>query len=199
MDRLAKEGMLFTDHYSGSTVCAPSRAVLLTDLHSGRAFIRSNGNDLQLRKDPEDLTIGKYMQDAGYATAMIGKGSSGCDNTVGHINDKGFDYFYGYLGHGQAHSFFPKFLHRNKEQIDFPNNGGSQTWRGEVYSADLILDEALGYIEDKKEEPFFLMYASTLPHAQMWVPEKYKEGYKGQFEETPFTSKNQGKNILIMA
>ncbi|TKG93709.1 DUF4976 domain-containing protein [Puteibacter caeruleilacunae] len=191
LDQLAAEGMKFTQHYSGSTVCAPSRTALMTGLHMGHAYIRSNGKGLQLRNDPMDLTIGRYMKDAGYKTAMIGKACTGCDNTVGHVNEKGFDHFYGYQGHAQAHAYFPKFMHRNSEQIDFPENGGSKTWRGETYSPDLILKEALDYIEDKKDDPFFMIYSSTLPHAQMWVPEEFEKQYIGQFEEKPFGGKGK--------
>ncbi|MDB4335069.1 arylsulfatase [bacterium] len=192
IDQMAKDGMLFTDHYSGSTVCAPSRGTLMTGMHTGHAYIRSNGKGLQLRNDPEDLTIGKYLKDAGYATTMIGKACTGCDNTVGHVNDKGFDHFFGYLGHAQAHAYFPDFLHRNRTQIDFPDNGGSRTWRGETYSADLIIDEALMYIRDKKQSPFFMLYSSPLPHAQMWVPEEFMKPYQGKFDETPFEGKKPG-------
>jgi arylsulfatase A-like enzyme len=194
IDKLADEGMSFTNHYAGSTVCAPSRASLMTGLHTGHGYIRMNGKGLELRKDPQDITVGKYMQDAGYHTAMIGKASTGCDNAVGHVNHKGFDHFFGYLGHGQAHAHFPKFLHRNEKRINYPNNGGEETWRGETFSSDLFIEEALGYIEAKKEEPFFLMYSSPLPHAQVWAPEAFEEAYKGKFEEKPFAGKGKSNH-----
>jgi arylsulfatase A-like enzyme len=194
IDNLADEGMRFTNHYAGSTVCAPSRGALMTGLHTGNAYIRMNGNGLELRNDPEDLTVGKYLQDGGYHTAMIGKSSTGCDTKPGQANNKGFDYFFGYLGHGQAHTYFPKYMHRNKQQIDYPNNGGEETWRGETYSSDLFLEEALAYIENKKEEPFFLMYSSPLPHAQVWAPEEFEKEYKDKFEEKPFTGKGKSKH-----
>ena len=195
IDRLAAEGMRFTDHYAGSTVCAPSRASLMTGFHTGHGYIRMNGKGLELRKDPEDLTVGKYMQNAGYHTAMIGKASTGCDTGPGQVNDKGFDYFFGYLGHGQAHTYFPKFMHKNKEKIDYPKNGGMETWRGETYSPDLFVEEALGYIEDKKDELFFLMYSSPLPHAQVWAPEEFEKRYKGRFEEAPYTGNHYGTSL----
>jgi arylsulfatase A len=192
LDQLAKEGMQFTQHYAGSTVCAPSRSTLLTGQHTGHTYIRFNGN-YQMRSDPEDLTVARYLKDAGYTTAMIGKASTGCSTTPGQPNEKGFDHFFGYLGHGQAHAFFPEFLHRNDEQIDFPENGGSRTWRGETYSPDLILKEALSFMEKEKDNPFFLFYASPLPHAQVWAPREFEEPYLGKFEETPFRGKNPDK------
>ena len=194
IDKLAADGMRFTNHYAGSTVCAPSRGALLTGLHTGHAYIRMNGKELELRNDPKDITVAEYMQDGGYHTAMIGKSCTGCDTKPGQANDKGFNYFFGYLGHSQAHTYFPKFMHRNKKQINYPNNGGEETWRGETYSSDLFIEEALGYIEDKKDEPFFLMYSSPLPHAQVWAPEEFEKDYKGKFDEKPFTGKGKKKH-----
>ncbi|MCG6188613.1 arylsulfatase [Maribellus maritimus] len=193
IDNLAKEGMQFTQHYAGSTVCAPSRSTLLTGQHTGHTYVRFNG-DYQMRPDPEDITVARYLKEAGYATAMIGKSSTGCLTTPGQPNEKGFDLFYGYLGHGQAHAYFPKYLHRNREQINFPGNGGSETWRGKIYSPDLMLEEALKFIKEEKDKPFFLFYASTLPHAQMWAPEEFEKPYKGKFEETPFMGRKPGRN-----
>ncbi|MCL3779396.1 sulfatase [Prolixibacteraceae bacterium JC049] len=185
IDKLAEQGLSFTQHYSGSTVCAPSRYSLLTGKHMGHAFVRGNGNGM-MRPDPQDLTVATLLQRSGYHTAMIGKAGTGCKNTPETPNLKGFDYFFGYLGHAQAHSYFPKFLHYNGKQIDFPENGGNKTWRGETYSLDMILDSVLTYIENNKGAPFFLHYASPLPHAQMWIQEKWKEPYKGKFDEKPY-------------
>ena len=192
LDQLAKDGMLFTQHYAGSTVSAPSRSALLTGEHTGHTYIRFNGN-YQMRSDPEDITVARNLKDFGYVTAMIGKASTGCSTAPGQPNEKGFDHFFGYLGHAQAHAYFPEFLHRNDKQIDFPENGGSKTWRGETYSPDLILKEALSFIEKEKDNPFFLFYASPLPHAQLWAPIEFEEPYQGKFEETPFKGKNPNK------
>jgi len=186
IDKLAKQGMLFTQHYAGSTVCAPSRSTLLTGLHTGHAYIRFNGG-YQMRKDPHDLTIARYLKNVGYKTAMVGKSSTGCSTEPGQPNDKGFDQFFGYLGHRQAHTYFPTYLHRNKEQINFPDNGGDSTWTGKTYSHDLILDEALSFIDKQKDEPFFLFYAACLPHAQVYVPDEFKKKYTGKFPEEPYS------------
>ncbi|TKG92929.1 sulfatase [Puteibacter caeruleilacunae] len=185
IDRLAEQGMKFTQHYSGSTVCAPSRYSLLTGKHMGHAYVRGNGNGM-MRKDPQDLTVAAVLKQGGYSTAMIGKAGTGCKNTPDTPNEKGFDYFFGYLGHRQAHSYFPEFLTFNGKQIDFPENGGNKTWRGKTYSLEMILDSALTYIDRHQDKPFFLHYASPLPHAQLWIQDKWKEPFKGKFKEKPY-------------
>ncbi|BDD09429.1 arylsulfatase [Fulvitalea axinellae] len=192
IDKLAEEGMMFTQHYAGSTVCAPSRGTLMTGLHTGHAFIRANGKH-QLRHDPYDITVAKFLKDAGYDTAMIGKASTGCSTTPGQVNKKGFDHFFGYLDHAQAHSYFPKFLHRDSVKIEFPGNGGNNTWEGDTYSHDLFVEDAVSFIEkERKNKPFFLFYASALPHAQLYAPEKFKTDYKGKFSEKPFSARHYG-------
>lgn len=196
IDKLASEGIRFTQHYAGSTVCAPSRASLLTGLHTGHTYIRANADKLQLRASPQDVTVAEHLQKAGYKTAMIGKSSTGCGTELGQPNEKGFDYFYGYLTHRQAHACFPKYLFENTDSLYFPNNGDIETWRGDTYSPDLLLQKALGFIDSEKDKPFFLFYATTLPHAQMFVPEEFKKQYSGKFEEIPYIGKrNYGEAL----
>ncbi|MCT4648185.1 MAG: arylsulfatase [Carboxylicivirga sp.] len=191
IDMLAAEGMRFTQHYSGSTVCAPSRSALLTGQHTGHTYVRGNGA-FQLRNDSLDITIATHLRDAGYYTATIGKAGTGCNCDVGQPNQKGFDYFFGFLGHGAAHTYFPEFVYRNKEKIYFPDNGGFKTWSGNTYIQDIFIEEVLGYIEKHKEGPFFLHYATLLPHAQMYAPEKFKKDYQGEFPEKRFEGKHYG-------
>lgn len=169
IDRLAAEGMRFTDFYAGSTVCAPSRCVLMTGLHTGHCFIRGNGR-ASLR--PSDQTVAELLHDAGYRTALVGKWGLGNEGSTGTPNHKGFDYFYGYLDQGHAHNYYPTFLiqdeHRVKLRNVVPNEGkagdGVASQRIE-YSPELMLREALGFIDKNKERPFFLYFASILPHA----------------------------------
>lgn len=191
IDQLAKEGMLFTQHYAGSTVCAPSRSALLTGQHTGHTYVRANGKH-QLRPNPEDLTIGYYLQQAGYKTAMIGKAGTGCTCEVGQPNDKNFDYFLGFLGHGAAHTYFPEFIYENSDTITFPNNGGTKTWRGDTWVHDVFIDKALKFIDDNKDQPFYLNYSALLPHAQIWAPEASKKDYTGMFPEKPYHGKRYG-------
>ena len=185
LDRMAEEGMIFTDHYSGSTVCAPSRATLLTGNHTGRLYQRGNGQ-IQFRRDPHDITIATRLREAGYHTAMIGKSGLACLTDDAELpNDKGFDHFFGFIDHRDAHRFFPPELVRNGERISYENNHGSQ---GEIFSGDLILDETLKYIDARGQEeaPFFLHLALQQPHADMVAPQEFRMPYVGQFDEEPY-------------
>lgn len=179
IDRLCVEGMKFTRHYSGSTVCAPSRACLLTGQHTGHTWVRANGN-FQMRPDPEDITIARLLKDAGYHTAMIGKSGTGCNTEPGHANAKGFDYFYGFNGHADAHHYFPPSIYRNAKEIHFPNN---KKHTGDTYIHDEFIKEVLGYLDQHKDEPFFLHYAALIPHASLVAPEEWVAKYRGKVDE----------------
>jgi arylsulfatase A-like enzyme len=151
IDRLAEEGMQFTDHYAGSTVCAPSRCCLMTGLHTGHAIVRANGN-VPLR--PSDVTVAELLKKAGYTTGIIGKWGLGEPETTGIPNKQGFDYWFGYLNQRHAHNYYPSYLWRNEEKYELKNEvnhviggrdrtpGGVATKRVE-YSHDLMAAEAL--------------------------------------------------------
>jgi arylsulfatase A-like enzyme len=169
IDRMAKEGMLFTDFYAGSTVCAPSRCVLMTGLHTGHAYIRGNGKE-NLR--PEDLTTAELLKQAGYTTGLVGKWGLGHEGSTGVPTKKGFDYFYGYLDHVHAHNYYPSYLWRNEERVTLRNEvpdegkvGQGVATKKVDYTPDLMTEEALSFIDRSKEKPFFLYLAYTLPHA----------------------------------
>lgn len=169
IDRLAAEGMRFTQHYAGSTVCAPSRCSLMTGLHMGHAFIRGNGND-NLR--PEDVTVAELLKEAGYATGLVGKWGLGHEGSTGVPTKQGFDSFFGYLDQTHAHNYYPSFLLRNEERVKLKNVVPKEGKEGQgvaservEYSHDLFADEALAFVERNKEKPFFLYLAFTLPHA----------------------------------
>lgn len=184
LDRMAAEGIFLADHYAGSTVCAPSRAALLTGQHTGNVYQRGNGR-IEFRLDPLDITIATRLQHAGYHTAMIGKSGVGCNSDNATLpNNKGFDHFFGFLAHGAAHRFYPKELTRNGERISYPMNDGRT---GELYSGDLFLDDALRYLDQWRnaDQPFFLHLAIQQPHADMSVPEEFRQPFIGQFDEQP--------------
>lgn len=184
LDRMAAEGLKFTRHYAGSTVCAPSRACLLTGKHTGHAHVRGNG-DIVLRPSPEDMTIAERLKQAGYHTAKIGKAGVGCNGVPPELpNEKGFDYFFGYLDHVDAHHYFPTRLYRNGVAIDYP---GNTLHEGDQYSHDLFLEDVMGYLEEHREGPFFLHWAMQIPHASLYAPELWKAKYRGQFSEEPST------------
>jgi arylsulfatase A-like enzyme len=169
LDRMAAEGTRFTQFYAGSTVCAPSRCVLMTGLNTGHCFIRGNAKT-NLR--PTDVTAAKVLQDAGYATGLRGKWGLGHEGSAGVPTRQGFDSFFGYLDQTHAHNYWPSFLVRNEERVKLknvvPNEGpagqGVASERVE-YSADLIQNEALAFLEERRSKPFFLYLAYTLPHA----------------------------------
>jgi arylsulfatase A-like enzyme len=165
LDRMAAEGMRFTQAYAGSTVCAPSRCCLMTGLHSGHARVRGNAL-VPLR--PEDVTVAELLQRAGYRTGLCGKWGLGEPESTGHPNRKGFDYFFGYLNQTHAHNYYPDYLWRNEARVPLPENvQGGAGWAAERarYSHDLITEEALEFVTREKEKPFFLYLAYTLPHA----------------------------------
>lgn len=181
LDQLAAEGMRFTQHYAGSSVCAPSRSCLLTGKHTGHTWVRSNG-EVQLRPDPEDPTIATVLKQAGYRTAMIGKSGTGGYTTIGHANEKGFDYFFGFHNHKAAHRYFPPEVYRNSEVVKFPGNAGKS---GDTYIHDEFFKEVMGYLEEHKDGPFFLHYATLLPHSDLAVPEEWVDQYRGKVKEQP--------------
>ena len=118
LDRLAAEGMRFTQFYAGSTVCAPSRCVLMTGLNSGHCLIRGNAS-VPLR--PQDVTVAEILKGAGYATGLIGKWGLGEAGSTGVPTRQGFDYFFGYLNQVHAHNYYPAFLWRGEQRVPLQN------------------------------------------------------------------------------
>lgn len=179
IDRLAREGMKFTHFYAGASVCAPSRCVLMTGKHGGRCRVRGNSPDKTHQTlTREDFTVAAMLKQAGYATALVGKWGLGEEDMPGHPLSQGFDFFFGYLNQVHSHMFFPEHVWRNRERVFLPNeviprpvgkNGlwgtGGISTRKTVYSPKLMLDEALQFIEQNRQRPFFLYFATTIPHA----------------------------------
>ncbi|WKN41877.1 arylsulfatase [Tunicatimonas pelagia] len=178
IDELAAQGIRFTQFYAGSTVCAPSRAVLMTGQHTGRNQVRGNagGNiDRQTLRD-EDITIAEVLKGADYQTALVGKWGLGEINQEGHPLKQGFDSFYGYLNQKHAHNYYPEFLWNNRDSVFLENVvqrtnnkygsfvGGYATEKI-TYSHDLFVDEALEFLKQDRSNPFFLYLALTIPHA----------------------------------
>ncbi len=169
LDRLAAEGMRFTQFYAGSTVCAPSRCVLMTGLHTGHCHIRGNGG---VPLEPEHVTVAKLLKQQGYATGLIGKWGLGNEGTTGMATRQGFDFFFGYLHQGHAHNYYPSYLIRNESRVKLqnvvPNEGrfgqGVSTNKAQ-YSPDVMYPEIVRFIDQHRSQPFFLYLAYTLPHA----------------------------------
>lgn len=175
LDRMASEGMRFTQFYAGSTVCAPSRSVLMTGQHVGHGWIRGNGAGAVQSLRAEDKTVAEVLKKTGYATALIGKWGLGDDEEgarQGLPLRKGFDYFFGYLNQAAAHNYYPEFLWENEQKVPLHNlvrpvgnDGSGVATRAVDYSPDLMADQALNWITQHQKDPFFLYLAFTLPHA----------------------------------
>ncbi len=193
IDKLAKQGILFTDHYAGSSVCAPSRAALMTGFHTGHNRVRGNyevgpmgfGACLELRD--RDVTIAEALKVKGYSNGIIGKWGLGMNGTTGEPVNQGFDYSYGFLNQGHAHFQFPSFVFRNGSRVEIPENKNLANKR---FSNDLFTEEAIDFVDRNKEKPFFLYLAYTTPHAEMLLPESpIFDSYKGKVEEQAFIQK----------
>jgi arylsulfatase A-like enzyme len=187
IDKLGQEGIRFTDFYSGNTVCAPSRCALLTGRHMGHAYIRGNTR-LPLR--PQDSTLAQLLQQNGYRTGMFGKWGLGEAGTTGSPEIKGFDAFYGYLNQQQAHNYYTDYLFEVKQgQISKVPRDST------VYTQDEIMQHALSFIKDNKEQPFFLFLPFTLPHAELAPPAAdlqpflHADGSSKLGPETPYERK----------
>jgi arylsulfatase A-like enzyme len=191
IDRLANEGMRFTNAYAGNSVCAPSRSCLMQGLHPGHARVRGNSYKAYregLAKD--DVTVAEILKDAGYATGLFGKWGLGLMGQPDAIpNRKGFDQFFGYLNQRKAHSYFPPFLWDNTTKVNYPAHAGHEHHAQSKYDADgLVMPHgiavpkkakfsyneiharSLDFVRDHKDEPFFLYLAHTLPHGPAIAP-----------------------------
>ena len=186
IDKLAQKGMKFTQFYSGSTVCAPSRSSFLTGLHTGHTGIRGNVSYPPEGQTPipdSVITFANILQQNGYATAAFGKWGLGYITTSGDPNKKGFDLFYGYNCQSLAHNYYPDHLWNNHDRIDFAAKDSS-------YSADNIHQQAIQYIKNSGEKPFFIYLPYTIPHGEVIVPhDSTYYYYIKKFKEQPVTVK----------
>jgi len=202
IDRLAAEGMRFTDFYAGSTVCAPSRCVLMTGYHTGRCFIRGNGKD-NLR--PSDVTVAEVMGAGGYRCGMFGKWGLGHEGSSGLPTRQGFDAFYGYLDQHHAHNYYPTFLIRNEQRVKLANVvpregqfGQGVATEKKQYSHDLIMAEAMKFLDANHKKRFFLYLPLTIPHANN---EARQEGMEvpdfGQYADLDWPEPQKGHAAMI--
>jgi len=196
IDRLAQEGMKFTNHYSGSPVCAPSRSALMTGLHSGHTYVRGNKEvqpEGQWPLPAEGMTLTELMKSDGYATGVFGKWGLGGPGSSGAPENQGVDRFFGFNCQRLAHNYFPEYLWDNRKKVFLDGNRG--TSKGD-YAPDLIHEKALQFLEDHRDKPFFLFYPLTMPHAELVAPEKYMAMYRGQFlPEKSFAGVDSGETF----
>jgi arylsulfatase A len=215
LDRLAAEGIRFTQFYAGSTVCAPSRGAFLTGLHTGHSYVRDNyGTGTHADDDekgqfplpPDHPTVARALQARGYATAMVGKWGLGGPGNSGVPNKQGFDFFFGYLDQRQAHNYYPTHLWKNEERFPLRNPWFSphqkhegdpndpkayEKYRATDYSIDFMTREAVAWLRANRSKPFFLYFAPTIPHLALQVPEPALKEYEGAFPETPYLGDRQ--------
>jgi arylsulfatase A-like enzyme len=187
LDRLASEGIRFTDVYAGSCVCAPSRSVLMTGLHGGHTSVRGNSGGIGL--EPDDITVAEVLKEAGYVTGVFGKWGLGDYGTDGVPWKQGFDEFFGYLHQFHAHFYYPEYLWNNDQR--FPLEGNVDGLSGR-YTHDEIVVKALSFIERHRDQPFFLYIPFALPHFELLVPEDSLAEYAGAFPETPYEGRGRG-------
>jgi uncharacterized sulfatase len=211
IDRLAAEGLRFTAFYAGSTVCAPSRAVLMTGRHTGHASVRGNAGGGA--RSPQTLREGErslahLFKDAGYATALFGKWGLGEVGSTGHPNRMGFDTFFGYLNQRHAHNYYPSFLYRDEARVPLRNvpvqedEDGSGVARVRAdYSHDVIVDAALRWLDERAGRPFFLYLALTLPHANNEAKAATGDGQEvpdyGEYAAQPWPNPDKGQAAMI--
>lgn len=215
LDRMAAEGLRFTQFYAGTTVCAPSRCVLMTGKHTGHCSVRGNRAGPAQALRAEDSTVAQVFKQAGYKTALIGKWGLG-DMTegseVGLPTRKGFDYFFGYLNQIHAHNYYPEFLWRNEEKVPLSNVvqkaeresndfvGGVATTRLQ-YSHDLFAAEALQWIRQQASDPFFLYLSLTLPHANNEGSKMTGDGAEvpdyGPYTNNDWPNQDKGQAAMI--
>lgn len=194
LDRMAAEGMRFTDHYAGASICKPARESIMTGMHTGNTYVRGNflsqseGDFATPFDNIGRLTIAEYVKQAGYTTTLLGKWGLGGAGSGSGPNSRGFDYSLAYLSQVNAHNYFPPFLWENEDQIFLEGNRDGQ--KGE-YSHALFVDKTLEIIENTNpDEPFFLYLPYTLPHGRFEIP-----------DDAPYSDRDWGqqqKNIAAM-
>ena len=211
LDRMAAEGLRFTQFYAGSTVCAPSRSVLMTGQHTGHTRVRGNAgpenSGAQMLRD-QDVTVAEVLRSAGYATGLIGKWGLGMPGDEGVPNRQGFDYFYGYLSQHHAHNHFPDYLWRNDWKVPLPNvvtpvgtAGGGYATKRVQYAGDLFAEEALAFVQRHRARPFFLFLSLVVPHANNERSRVLGDGQEvpdyGPYEDRDWHSSLKGQAAMI--
>jgi arylsulfatase A len=208
LDHLAAEGVRFTSYYSGHNVCAPSRCVLMTGKHPGHTYIRDNRQAKGFPEGQEPVPEGLLqlpllLKKRGYTLGGFGKWGLGPVGSTGDPLRQGFDRWFGYNSQSVAHNYYPTYLWDNDKKIPLNNPEFSahqklpdgadphdprsyEGYSGHDYAPDLITAQALAFVRDNQDRPFFLYYATTVPHLALQVPADSLQEYAGKFEETPY-------------
>ena len=202
LNQMASEGLLFTDHYAGHTVCRPSRLVFLTGKHTGHTAIA--GNNMHVLPKGS-VTVTSLLKQAGYVTGGVGKWALGDVGTSGHPNKQGFDFFYGYLDQSAAHDYYPEYLYRNEKAERLPGNVNSGhrnvSSKKVTYAHTRITEEALGFIKRNKDKPFYLNLTWTIPHTNNEAGRVQKDGQEvpdyGIYENRDWPNPEKGFASMV--
>lgn len=201
IDRLAAEGLRFTQAYAGCSVCGPTRSTLMTGRHVGRTTVRGNSGGIPLRRD--DVTIAEVLQQGGYVSGGFGKWGIGDLDTDGAPEKHGFARFFGYYHQLHAHYFYPEELIDTGRKVTLPNRGFYDTKRPDgavstknpaggdyVFSGYRIFDEMKAFIRANRDRPFFCYAPWTMPHARREIPDD--DPAWALYRDRPWTPLEQG-------
>ncbi len=201
LDQLAASGIRFTRHYAGSTVCAPSRSVLMTGLHTGHTPVRGNQEvrpEGQWPLADSVKTLAEWLKETGYVTGAFGKWGLGFPGSEGDPVNQGFDLFFGYNCQRYAHRYYPEYLWENQQKVFLPGNDWTTTG---TYAPDVIQEKTLEFIRAHKDTSFFAYVPVTIPHAELIVPDdEWLANYVGKFPEEPYTGRpgaDYGPDMVI--
>lgn len=204
LDRLAAEGMRFTQHYTSAPVCAPARYSLMTGKHGGHAVVRNNfevgewdSHQGQFPMPADEITIAEILKAEGYATGAFGKWGIGQPGSEGDPLAQGFDRFFGYNCQRHAHNLFPEYLIDQGERV--PLEGNTATVYGSQYAPRLIADEMLAFVKKHADSPFFVYYPTIIPHLALQVPYDELTPYINEWDETPYVGKSYQPNATPRA
>ena len=196
IDGLKAKGMFFSQHYSGSTVCAPSRSALMTGRHTGHTFVRGNKEvqpEGQVPIPADEVLLPEILKEAGYVSGAFGKWGLGYPGSEGDPLSQGFDVFFGYNCQRLGHHYYPYHLWENDRKLILEENSG--TAKG-AYAPELIHERTLRFIEDNRDKAFFCYVASIIPHAELVAPEEYMEMFRDRLpEKKPYKGYDQGPKL----
>jgi len=197
IDKLAEEGIRFTNHYTGAPVSAPSRCTLITGMHTGHCTIRQNHSQIgkgRVSLSNSDFTISMLAKEAGYKTAVFGKWGVGEPGTDGVPNKRGFDEFTGYLNNDHCEFYYTDFLYNNLDSFALEANINDRSGQ---YTHDLFTQRAKEFIKENQQNPFFLYLAYTIPHKLYLLPKEDSDPFRGKFISDGMTGFDSVRSVYV--
>jgi arylsulfatase A len=190
IDEFARQGMRFTNALAGAPVCGPTRSVLMTGLHSGHTSMRDNNGFTPIRED--EPTLASMLKQHGYATGGFGKWGIGGRGTSGVPEKHGFDEFFGYYDQVHAHTYYPRYLIRNSQEVPLKGNDGTSFYEGKTHAHNEIFSESMKFIRKNKDKPFFCYLPWTPPHG-LWGIDDDDPSWQ-LFKDKPWVAGQKTKN-----